>query len=150
MVKQETLLAPCGLHCEDCFSHQGRIADLARDLRKELRQVRFDKVAEALSGVSWFKALEHYDKCYEALGVMVKLRCRKGCRKGGGNPSCKIRTCSNKKGLAGCWECAEFEKCGKMDFLKTTHGTAHLKNLRLIRKNGVEGFIKGKRHWYAK
>ncbi|MDY6866058.1 MAG: hypothetical protein SVY15_08845 [Halobacteriota archaeon] len=30
-------VAYCGLHCEGCFSYKGTIADMARDLRKELR-----------------------------------------------------------------------------------------------------------------
>ena len=49
------LIAYCGLYCGDCFSHQGKIADLARDLRKELRQSKFDKTAESLSTISFFK-----------------------------------------------------------------------------------------------
>ena len=28
------IIAYCGLHCGDCFAHKGKIADLARDLRK--------------------------------------------------------------------------------------------------------------------
>lgn len=38
MVKQnKNPMAYCGLCCLDCFGYKGKIADLARDLRKELR-----------------------------------------------------------------------------------------------------------------
>jgi hypothetical protein len=37
-----------------------------------------------------------------------------------------------------------------MDFLRPSHGTAHLRNLAKIRKQGVETFIQGKRLWYSK
>lgn len=69
--------AYCGLYCTDCVFGKGEVADLARDLRKELRTARFDKVAEAIP----FKAFDNYADSYEFLGALVKLRC-KGCRGG--------------------------------------------------------------------
>jgi len=83
------------------------------------------------------------------LGAMVKLRCHKACKGDGGPPFCKMRKCCQKKGIDGCWECADFEKCDKLDFLKSGHGDAHIKNLRKLKKAGVEGFLKGKKHWYS-
>ena len=32
--EDKNLIAYCGLYCEDCPIHRGKIADLARDLRK--------------------------------------------------------------------------------------------------------------------
>lgn len=43
----EDMVAYCGLYCEDCPIHKGKIAGLARDPRKELRGVKFDETAEA-------------------------------------------------------------------------------------------------------
>ena len=147
--KDENLIAYCGLYCGDCFGYKGNIADLARDLRKELRQARFDKTAEFLSTISFFKAYKNYDECYEVLGAMVKLRCKNACKGGGGPPFCKMRKCCQKKGIGGCWQCDEFETCEKLDFLKPNHGDAHIKNLRNIKKHGTNGFINGKRLWYS-
>jgi hypothetical protein len=31
-----------------------------------------------------------------------------GCRHDGGDKGCAIRECAQTRGLAGCWECAEF------------------------------------------
>ena len=53
------LIAYCGLYCGDCFAHKGTVADLARDLRKELRLSKFDKTAESLSTISFFKVFEN-------------------------------------------------------------------------------------------
>lgn len=144
------LVAYCGLYCNDCFAHQGKIADLARDLRKELRQSRFEKTAEALSEISFFRVFENYPVCYEVLGAMVKFRCKKTCRTGGGPPHCKIRNCCIKKGIDGCWLCVEFEICEKLKFLEKGHGDGHIKNLRKLNKKGVDEFISGKRYWYSK
>ena len=143
------MIAYCGLYCAECPNHTGVIADLARDLRKELRSVRYDKTAEYLSKISWFKPMEKYPEAYDVLGAMVKLRCRKNCREGGGNPSCKIRNCVRKKTLDGCWDCSEFKECKKLAILEPIHAKAHIKNLASIKKNGKTGFVKGKKYWYS-
>jgi len=146
-IEGKALIAYCGLYCGDCFGFKGKLADLARDLRKELRTSKFAKTAKYLSSISFFKVFEDYPKCYTVLGALVKMRCRKACKGGGGPPFCKIRKCCQKKGIEGCWECKEFKTCEKLDFLKPSHGEAHIKNLRRIKKRGKEEFIKRKRDW---
>ena len=143
-------IAYCGLYCEECSIHEGKIADLSRDLRKELRGARFDKTAESLSEISFFKTFKNYSQCYEVLGEMVKLRCKTICKDGGGPPFCKIRKCCQKKDIEGCWECDEFEVCEKLNFLRSGHGVAHLKNLRKVKKKGIDEFLKGDKYWYLK
>lgn len=148
--ENKNLIAYCGLYCGDCFAYKGKIADLARDLRKELRDVKFDRTAESLSSLSFFEVFKNYKQSYDVLGAMVKFRCKRACKGGGGPPFCKIRKCCQKKGIEGCWECDEFETCNKLDFLKENHGDAHIKNLRKIKRAGLDDFIKGKRLWYNK
>ena len=145
MDEQEKALAYCGLYCGECIMYKGEIADMARDLRKKLRQNKFDKVAAGIS--TFFKDFADYPRCYKVLGAMVKLRCRKVCQDGGGNPFCKIRTCCNKKQIKGCWECDDFETCNKLDFLKAVHGDSTYKNMRKIRKSGMEAFLAGSKYW---
>jgi len=147
MTEEKDLVTYCGLYCGDCFGYQGKIADLARDLRKELRQAKFNKTAELLSAIPFFATFKDYPQCYEVLGALVKFRCKNTCRGGGGPPFCKMRKCCQKKGIEGCWQCDEFETCEKLDTLKPNHGDAHLKNLRIIKKQGIDEFIKGKRYW---
>jgi len=147
MTEEKDLVTYCGLYCGDCFAYQGKIADLARDLRKELRLAKFDKTVELLSTIPFFATFKDYQQCYEVLGALVKFRCKNTCRGGGGPPFCKMRKCCQKKGIEGCWQCDEFETCEKLDVLKPNHGDAHLKNLRVIKKQGIDGFIKGKRYW---
>jgi len=147
MTEEKELVAYCGLYCGDCFIYKGKIADLARDLRKELRQAKFNRQAESMSTVSFFKSFKDYRQCYEVLGAMVRFRCKNACRGGGGPPYCKIRKCCQKKNIEGCWQCDEFETCEKLDFLNPVHGDAHLRNLRKLKKQGVNAFIEGKRYW---
>ncbi len=142
-VIEDDLVSYCGLYCGDCHGHTGTIADMARDLRKELRHYKYDKFAKAIP----FIAFKQYDECYETLGAMVKFRCRKACRGGGGPPFCKIRSCCQLKEIDGCWQCDEFEECDKLEFLEPVHAGAHIKNLTKIRKVGVQKWITGKRLW---
>ncbi len=148
MLKQdEKMIAYCGLCCLDCHGFQQKIPDLARDLRKELRQSKYKKFANFLSESNFGKSFKDYDKCYEVLGAMVKFRCHKGCKDGGGPPFCKIRKCCQKKEIDGCWECDIFEECEKLDFLKHVHNGGHIKNLKIIKKKGKNEFLSGKRYW---
>jgi hypothetical protein len=147
--ENEHLITYCGLYCGDCFGRKGTIPDLARDLRKELRDAHFDKTAESLADVPFFKEYKHYKECYDVLGAMVRFRCHKVCKDGGGPPFCKIRKCCQKKGIDGCWECVEFEACEKLDFIAESHGDAPLNNLRNLKKKGPKEFVCGKRQWYA-
>lgn len=45
MNSKESSIAYCGLNCADCFNRKGEIADMARDLRKKLREEKFDRMA---------------------------------------------------------------------------------------------------------
>ena len=138
MNRDRDLIAYCGLYCGDCFGYKGKVADLARDLRKELRQAKFDKIVEGIP----FREFKNYRECYEVLGALVRLRCKNTCKGDGGNPFCKIRKCCQKKGIEGCWQCNESVTCEKLDFLKPSHGDAHLKNLEIIKKVGIDNFPK--------
>ncbi len=150
MTKKDTnLIAYCGLYCGDCHGFNGRIPDLARDLREELRKAKYEKFAAFASGFSFGKDFKNYEECYKVLGAMVGFRCKKGCRNGGGNPFCKIRKCAQKKGLEGCWLCETFENCKNLDFLVPVHGDAQKKNLRNIKKNGKDAFVEGETLWYS-
>jgi hypothetical protein len=147
MANDKDLVAYCGLYCGDCFGHKGTIADLARDLRKELRQAKFDKFANEISKNDFAKVFVNYQKCYDVLGAMVKFRCKRACRNGGGPPFCKMRKCCQKKDIEGCWECDDFESCKKLEFLEPVHGEGHKKNLRKLKKKGMDDFLKGKKYW---
>ncbi|HOP09286.1 MAG TPA: DUF3795 domain-containing protein [Candidatus Methanofastidiosa archaeon] len=141
----EREIAYCGLYCKDCFLRKGEIADMARDLRKALRDEKFTKMHKGLS--KYFKELENYETCYETLGALVKFRCKKSCKDGSGNPFCKIRKCAIKKGYDGCWECGDYKDCRLFDSLKEVHGEATTKNLNKLKGKGKEEFLNGSKHY---
>jgi len=63
ITQDENLIAYCGLYCGDCHGFSGKIPDLARDLRKELRKTRYGKFAEFISTFSFGKDFENYQEC---------------------------------------------------------------------------------------
>ncbi len=149
MAGKQDLIGYCGLYCGDCVGYTQTVANLARDLKGELRRHRFDKMADMLAKVPIFKEFKDYDKCYNLLGTMMKMRCKEVCRGNGGPPDCKIRNCVRRKKIKGCWQCDDFQMCKKLGLLEEHHGVAHLKNLRKLKRQGSAAFLKGKRYWFA-
>ena len=148
--EKEKLIAYCGLYCGDCSGYKGTIANLARELRQELKRERFGDLAKALAKIPFFKAFKHYPQCCEVLETLPKLRCKKTCRGDGGPPLCEIRECNRDKGFDGCWQCDAFKTCSRLEFLKAGHGDAHIKNLSKIKRVGPTAFVQGKRYWRTK
>ncbi|MEJ2241635.1 MAG: DUF3795 domain-containing protein [Candidatus Bathyarchaeota archaeon] len=124
------LVSYCGLFCPDCPLFKGKISDLAKDLRKELRQVQYDKFAKYMSEFPTGKELKQFKIFYSVLGSMVKYRCENSCKLGGGSKDCEIRKCNLKHKFNGCWECSKYELCKKLDALNSLHGNKHRQNLK--------------------
>ncbi len=52
-----TITTYCGLCCLDCHGYSGKIADLARDLRKELRAAKLRKICKNYFGYPFWKGI---------------------------------------------------------------------------------------------
>ena len=138
----------CGLDCRNCLIFTAEIADLAKELKKQLIQYDFSRVAQGLSTIlEKFREFKNYKQCYEVLEAMDRLRCERVCREGGGSAVCRIRICCQNMNINGCWECQEFESCDMLEYLKPVNEDAPVKNLRILKNKGVEGFLKGTKYW---
>ena len=150
MTRKRDLVTYCGLYCDDCMARQGKVADLATDLKGELRSAGFERFVEVVSDVPMFEALKKYPEFSAVLDLLTNSRCEKSCKEGGANPECEVRLCCKEKEIEGCWVCGEFLDCEKLKFLEGVHGIAHIRNLRRLKRKGVGEFVKGKRDWYVK
>jgi hypothetical protein len=139
------LLAYCGLYCGTCPDYTQSIANLAKDLKKELDRCRLAKAAPAMAKIPKFKAFMHYEKFYALLETMMELRCVNPCKRGGGNPACAIKLCARKKRFEGCWQCKDFRKCEKLKAIEQFDDPVYAKNLRRVKRIGVEQFLKEKK-----
>ena len=144
MARKTDLIGYCGLYCPDCPGYTHSTANLAKDLRNELRRYKFDKAAPALAKLPQYKAFKHYQKAYDLLGAIAKMRCKGHCRAGGGGPDCKIRKCAKKKRLAGCWQCDDFPACKTIKILGEFGDTTYLRNLRKLKRIGPANFVRQK------
>ena len=141
----KNLLGYCGLYCGDCPEYTGIVADKARELREVLKQTRFDVFAR-LEPVPDPK-FKHYSECFDCLGAMMETRCPQVCRDIEDIDKCDIRKCAIERGYDGCWECDEFENCKKLTRLTAVHDDAHLNNLRIIAKEGIQALVENTRRW---
>jgi len=150
MTRKRDLVTYCGLYCDDCMARKGEVADLATDLKAELKSSGFDRFVEALPDIPRFEALKKYSEFSAVLDVLTNSRCEKPCKEGGANPACEVRLCCREKEIEGCWVCGEFVDCEKLKFLEGVHGIAHIRNLRRLKRKGVREFVKGRHDWYVK
>jgi hypothetical protein len=147
MKSKKTLLAYCGIYCGDCLGYTGVIADAAKDFLKVLENYKFDRTVKCI----FHEELKDYEKFSEMLKFMCGLKCPQPCRERESSAvRCPIRKCCSEKGFYACYECNDFEICDKLkSFMKGLHADACVKNLRAIKKMGLDAWIrKGKRHCY--
>jgi len=120
----------------------------ARQLKKELEDIEFDKYAEIDSPFgAQFKKYTEFRKILDALS---KTQCDKTCRVGGdcSGDACKIMECCLSKRYEGCWECSELDECEKFDFLQPRCGDMPKDNIRKIRKHGIKNWIELRDKFY--
>ncbi|UCF70759.1 MAG: DUF3795 domain-containing protein [candidate division WOR-3 bacterium] len=146
-MKDRSLLAYCGLYCGDCAGYSGEIADSARALKTTAKKYKFDQTAKHL----FSKEIKDYPAFCDMLGFMTELKCPATCReRTDGATACEIRKCCREKGYYACHECADFEKCSKLDTMTPLHGQSCVRNLRAIKKMGIDQWVRnGKRLWFA-
>ena len=151
MIEEIELIGYCGLYCGDCIRYRSKASDLARELLCELHATEFDKYAAIKSNsvdqLDAVKKFEHYGECCKVLEAIAALQCNSPCRIGGGcgPPPCDVLACCREKGFDGCWQCHEFEKCGKFESFRAIYGDSPRQNLRTVKKFGLDKWV-GHRH----
>jgi hypothetical protein len=138
--KDKVLTAYCGLYCGDCIRYKSKAADLALELLNELKRVNFENYAKVKRNS--VKEFERYGEMIKTIEAINNLKCNTPCRLGGDGCAkpCEIIKCVTSKNLKGCWECSEFEECDKFEFLKPFSGNGPQKNLKKIKKYGLDNW----------
>jgi len=74
------------------------------------------------------------------IAIQCKTTCQEvgGCSIGGYTHECSALKCLKSKGYKGCWECTEFENCGKLTLLRHNYGYVVEENLHTIKEKGLE------------
>lgn len=101
-------LAPCGLHCGKCFAFQdGDIREYSYRLKESLGD--FDIYAERFVELLNEPVFKKYPDFKALLQYFSTVDCG-GCRKENCKlfKACKVRECSENKGVDFCFQCHEF------------------------------------------
>jgi len=142
------LTACCGLYCGDCIRYRSRAATLSAALKEDLDRSDFASYAKVKANA--LAQLKHYESFDGILQAIAALRCDRPCRAGGDGcgQSCEFKKCAGVKGLEGCWQCADFEGCGKFAFLDPFHGNGPRENLRKINQYGLRNWARYRSRCY--
>jgi bacterioferritin-associated ferredoxin len=100
-------IAPCGLHCGKCFAFtKGDIHDAAGKLKENLGD--FAPYAKRFS-TALDPVFQNYPEFAELLDYIAGAQCG-GCRKEKCKfyKNCKVRSCTEAKGVDFCFQCDEF------------------------------------------
>lgn len=126
----------CGLYCGACGIYQGKIKQAVENLQKVIKAYGFDKITPELA--KWEPAFQHYAEYEKVLEGWVKIfgECP-GCISGGGDPNCAVRECCREKAYTTCAECAEMEKCEKLQ----KYGPQVLEGLKKIKAIGLDRWV---------
>ncbi len=138
-MEEKNLTTYCGIFCGDCPRYKAKFSDMCGDLLDEFEKSHFSELAKVIATKN--EQFEQYDTMLSLLTTITDLKCEAPCRLGGGSGgSCEVVICNKTKYIEGCWDCDDFEGCGKLDFLKPFCGDAPIKNLRKIKEYGIENW----------
>lgn len=137
---ESELTAYCGLFCGDCIRYKSKGAKLAGELIAEFNSKNYSEYSKIKKENA--AEFNHFESSLQLLTSISNFGCNIPCRAGGDGcgGNCKIIQCVREKLIAGCWECPVYENCPKLTFLKPFHGDGPLKNLKLIKKHGLENW----------
>ena len=131
-------LAPCGLHCGKCFAFKdGDIVKNSRALKRDLGE--FSIYAQRFVDVLDEPVFKKYEGFKEMLDYFADAECS-GCRNENCKifKNCKVRLCSEEKGVDFCFECADFP-CNNTGFDTHLNNRYISINMRM-KKIGIEEY----------
>jgi hypothetical protein len=131
-------LAPCGLHCGKCYAFvDGDISKNSNQLKESLGN--FDVYAERFVDLIDEPIFRKYPEFKDLLQYFSDVKCG-GCRmeKCKIFKDCKVRDCSENKGVDFCFQCSDFP-CDNTGFDKHLHERSVAINFEM-RKNGVDWY----------
>ena len=104
----------CGIWCGSCLGGNGAVQELTGKYEQIVKQSQH--VLE-----KWAPKEFDYNATMKGLACIQAMQLCPGCRKGGGDPACKVRICASKRNIANCSECNELMKCRNFEELEKGH-----------------------------
>jgi hypothetical protein len=104
-------LGYCAIWCGSCVVGNGALKEVTK---------KYEHIIDGYGIDEWGAQEQGFNgqKLMKSLKGIQDISICFGCRKGGGNLSCKIRPCASNKKLNDCTECKDFMKCENRESLE--------------------------------
>lgn len=124
----------CGIWCASCAAGNGAIAELTR---------RYEEIVKNYNLEKWAPKDFNFGEFMKGLTSIQTMPSCPGCRKGGGDPMCKIRICALEKGAFDCSQCNQLARC--VNFEQLEENPKVKENLTKIKNSGRKEVVE---RWY--
>ena len=102
----------CGIWCGSCPAGSGAIIELTRIYEETVTKVKLEK---------WAPKNLDFKEFMKGLRAIQMMETCSGCHKGGGNPTCAVRICAQKRDSLNCGQCSELLTCSNFKDLEKSH-----------------------------
>jgi hypothetical protein len=104
----------CGIWCGSCLGGNGAVQELTRRYEQTIKRSQ-----QALE--RWASKEFNFNEVMKNLTYVEAMPMCPGCKKGGGDPTCGIRSCASKKNITNCSQCDELAECRNFESLEQGH-----------------------------
>ncbi len=101
----------CGIWCGSCLGGNGAVLELTRKYEQIIKRSQ-----HALE--KWAPKEFNFNEFMKGLAYIQAMPLCPGCKKGGGDPTCTIRSCASKKDLTNCGQCDGLAECKSYESLE--------------------------------
>jgi len=108
----ENQIGFCGIWCGSCPGGNGSVVELTR---------RYEETVKKNNIEHWAPKDFDFKEFMKGLSSLQQVPLCRGCLKGGGNLSCKIRTCAREKRISNCSQCELLMSCRNFEMLEKSH-----------------------------
>ncbi len=126
----------CGVFCETCPAGNGRVVELAGEL-KRLTSDFFKDFPEGHGGFDWKDYRKGLDFFVESYGCPT-------CTKLEGEPWCEVLKCDKVREKVSCLLCEEFPECPRTEYPRDRYPFV-LERYERVKEIGFEGHLKEER-----
>ncbi len=102
----------CGIWCGSCPGGNGVSMEFTKKYEDFVKKSQLEK---------WAPKTFDFSEFMKGLAAIQTMPSCTGCLNGGGNPTCKIRTCASKKKIVNCSQCDQLLACRNFEALEKTH-----------------------------
>jgi hypothetical protein len=101
----------CGIWCGSCMGGNGAILELTKKYEQMIK--RSESALEKYAPKEF-----NFNEFMKGLACIQAMPQCPGCKKGGGDTTCKIRTCASQKNIDNCSQCDNLMECKNFEDLE--------------------------------